>query len=886
MKTGQQNLPKTAVRLIERTVDPYWQDEVLGDLAEKYQDQIQQNSGFKAKLLLYYEALRWIRPHVFRKPQQNNFFMLSYNHIKISYRSLLRNKLFALVNILGLSIGIASVVLIGLYVNYETSYDKFFDDSDRIYRLALNRVYPNRNKQFGTSSVMLAPTLSENYPQVESATRLHRLFFNNNIEVTIEDTNESFDETKFLFADSTYFDVFSYPFLVGDPEKALTQIDGVVLTESTALKYFNTVDVLGKSINANGGALQVTGVIANIPANSHIHFDLLGSMFGLPFIQSAITNNSWVNPWVYTYVKLKPESAPTSFEALMPALVDRYGGANIAQNNGSDWKEAGHRYDYFLQNLEDIHLKSNLDVEVEPNSNIAYVYIIATIALVILIISTINFINLSIARSAERAKEVGIRKVVGSLRGALINQFLTEAIFISSISAMVSLLLVYFAIPMFNNVLGTSLDMILLTHPLAVALLIGFVILVGLLSGLYPAAVISKMKPAKVLKGSYKSSSKGVLLRNSLITLQFVISIVMIVGSIIISQQMNFMQNKDLGFEKDNVLVVKKSFQLQENYTAFKNALEANANVDLVGGSIYMPGDFHGSGVLDIVNTEVPNIRVNTVTFDDDFLQTLGFSLVEGREFDPSFNDSLNVIVNEAMVMAMGVENAVGMKVRNLPNAPNQEVPDLTIIGVVKDYNFYSLHSEISPLIIFNGNPSQFTPPTTAIKFNNTSMAANISMAERTWNEFTDETFSYSIFEEDLKGQYVADRNSATIFDVFTVIAIIMSCTGLFGLATYIINQRIKEMSIRKVLGASLPNLIKVFSKEFVLLIGIAFMVATPIAYFALENWLTNFAYHVSIGFLAFIIAGGATLLLVLITVSYQAIKVAFLNPSATLRMD
>lgn len=726
MQNSSQKLPNLAIRIVKRTIDSYWQDEVLGDLEEKYQDQLAKGSSIKAKLKLYYEVIRWIRPHVFRTPQKNNFFMLTYNHIKISYRSLLRNKLFAMVNILGLSIGIASMILIGLYVNYETSYDKFFKESDQVYRLALNRIYPNRTKLFGTSSVMLAPTLEENYPQVEAVTRLHRLFFNNNIEVTITDSNESFDETKFLFADSAYFDVFSYPFLIGEPDKALASIDGVVLTRSTALKYFNSFDILGKTIEANGGPLKVTGVIEDIPANSHIHFDLLGSMFSLPFIENAITNTSWVNPWVYTYAKLKPETNPQSFEALMPELVEQYGGANIAQNNGADWKEAGHRYDYFLQPLEDIHLKSNLDVEVEPNSNIAYVYIISAIALVILIISTINFVNLSIARSTERAKEVGIRKVVGSLRGALINQFLTEAIFISAISAIASLVIVYFAIPLFNNVLGTSLDFTLMAHPIAILLLVGFVFLVGLLSGSYPAAVISKMKPAKVLKGSYKSSSKGVWLRNSLITLQFVISIVMIVGSLIIGQQMNFMQDKDLGFDKENVLVVKKSFQLDENYQAWKNALKANATVKEVGGSIYMPGEFHGSGVIDIVNTEIPNVRVNTATVDDDFLNTLNFTLIEGRGFDRSFNDSLNVVVNEAMLIAMGVENAVGMKVRNLPNAANQEVPYLTIIGVVKDYNFYSLHSEISPLILFNGSDSQFTPPVTAIQFNNENMSAGL----------------------------------------------------------------------------------------------------------------------------------------------------------------
>lgn len=887
MSQGLHQLPKSVVRLIERTVDSYYQDEVLGDLEEQYNELIKSKGVFRAKLKLYYETMRWIRPHLFKKQQRNNFFMLSYNHIKISYRNLLKNKLFASVNIIGLSIGIASVILISLYVNYETSYDKFFKDSEHIYRIALDRKYPdNRSKLFGTSSVMIAPTLTDNYPQIEEVTRLHRLFFNNNIEVVVEQSNQTFDETRFLYADSAYFDVFDYNFIAGDPNKALSEIDGVVLTASTAERYFGSVDALNKVINANGSPLKVTGVIEDIPSNSHIHFDLLGSMFSLPFIEIALTNTSWVNPWVYTYVKLKPGVDPASFEQLLPEMVERYGSANIAQNNGSDWKESGHNYVYFLQALEDIHLKSNLDVEVEPNSDIAYVYIISAIALVILIISTINFVNLSIARSAERAKEVGIRKVVGSLRSALIGQFLTEAIFVAFISAAFSILLVYLTIPMFNAVLSTNLNIAALLDPIAIIMILSFVFLVGILSGSYPAAVISKIRPAKVLKGNYKSSAKGVWLRNGLITLQFVISIVMIVGSIIIGQQMSFMQNKDLGFNKEQLMVVKRSFQLEDNYNAFRNALKDNSAIASVGGSIYMPGEFHGSGVFDIVQEGIPNIRVNTTTFDDDFASTLEFNIIEGRDFDRSFNDSLNVIVNEAMAMAMGVDNPVGMKIRNLPTAPNQEIPDLTIVGMVEDYNYYSLHSEIGPLVIFNGNPSQFTPTVTAIRLNNQNNAANIEFVESMWKEFTDETFSYSFLEKDLSNQYLSDKNSATVFDVFTVIAIIMSCTGLFGLATYIINQRMKEMSIRKVLGASLTNLIRVFSKEFIILISLAFIIAAPLAYFALQNWLDNFAYHVNVGVVAFLIAGAATLLLVLITVSYQAIKVAILNPSRTLRMD
>lgn len=877
--------PRIAQRLLERFVDDRWWQELTGDLEEQFEDNLELKGLRKARFIYWMEVLRLLRPHILKRSKRNNFVMLSFNHIKISYRNLLRNKVFAFVNILGLSVGIASVMLIGIYVNYETSYDKFFDDSDRIHRIALNRIYPTRSKLFGTSSVMLAPTLNNNYPQVEKATRLHRLFFNNEIEVTITENNESFIETKFLFADSAYFDVFSYEFLAGNPRDALTQLDGVVLTRSTAERYFGTSDVLGKTINANGGPLNVTGVIEDIPANSHIHFDLLGSVFTLPFITNSINTDNWINMWVYTYAKLKEGVDPDTFEGLLPDLVDTYGGASIAQSSGANWKEEGHAFDYFLQPIESIHLKSKLDVEVEPNSDIAYVYIISAIAIVILIISTINFINLSVARSTERAKEVGIRKVVGSNRSSLISQFLTEAIFVCFISAVVSLGIVLVVIPKFNQVLGTALDFAVLYNPLVILSLLAFIIIVGLISGMYPALVISGIKPAKVLKGNYKSSGKGVWLRNALITLQFVISIVMISGSIIIGQQMSFLRNKDLGFNKENLMVAKQTFQLGADYNAFKNELMNMAEVENVGGSIYMPGDFHGSGVFEILDSEIPDIRVNTLTVDVDYIKTLQFEVIAGRDFDRNFNDSLSIIVNQAFVDAMGVEDAIGMKIQSTGGAALGSNPVGIIIGVVADYNFYSLHSEIGPVVISEGQ-GQFTPPITAIRISTNDLSGTITRIEEKWAQFTDENFNFSFLTDDLDSQYEADRNSASIFDVFTIVAIIMSCVGLFGLATYVVNQRIKEMSIRKVLGASLPNLIKVFTKEFLLLTAIAFVLATPISFFALKNWLTNFAYHINIGVLAFLIAGSVTLVLVFITISYQAIKVAVLNPSRTLRMD
>jgi len=876
--------PKLAQQLLRYFCAEEWLDEVLGDLQEQYIDKVESKGKFRASISYWWHSIRLLRPHIIKRKHRSTRVMMTRNHLKISYRNLSKNKIYSAINILGLAVGIASVMLIGIYVNYETSYDKFFDDSDQISRIALNRVYPGRVKTFGTSSIMLAPTLKENYPQVEEATRLHRLFFNNEIQVTLEENNQVFNETRFLFADSAFFKVFSHEFALGNPETALNDVNAVVISETTAIKYFGTTDVLNKTINANGGPLQVSGVIKDVPANSHIHFDLLASTFGLDFLNNAITQGSWVNPWVYTYVKLKEGVNAKTFEAELPELVETYGGANISQQSGADWKAKGHSFDYFLQPIESIHLNSKLDVEVEPNSDMAYVSIISIIALIILSISSINFINLSIARSAERAKEVGIRKVMGSQRGALISQFLTESVFVCFISSIIAIGIVYLSIPKFNEILGTFLDFNTVLQPVAIIGLLIFTILVGTISGFYPALVISALQPSSVLKGSYKNSGKGVWLRNSLIITQFVISIFMISGSIIVSQQMDYLVNKNLGFDKENILVIRQAGATGNNYNAFFNEISQISSVKSIGKTFAVPGDFLGSAVFQVSNPEIEDVRVNTVTTDRTYFETMQFEMALGRSFDSNFNDSLSIVINEATVRSMGIQDPIGLKFsgNNNPNGPN---PEFTIVGVVKDFNFYSLHSEVSPIVIFYGG-NNFNSNILTLRIEDTNLDQTLTTVKEKWSGFSEQPLKFSFLETELANQYESDQASTSIFDIFTYIAIIMSCTGLFGLATYVVNQRSKEMSIRKVLGASLPHIITSFSREFLILIGVSFLIGAPVAYFALKSWLINFAYHVKIGVGGFLLAGGITLALVFITVSYQAIKVAMVNPTKTLRSE
>lgn len=875
--------PKLARQFVQWFSDDSWKDEIIGDLEEQFIDNTEK-ARWLAHLIYWWEVFRFLRPHILRKPQKLNHTMMTLNHIKISYRNLVRNKVYALINIIGLSVGIASMILIGLYVHFETSYDQFFPNSERIYRVALHRVYPTRTKDFGTSSINLATALRNDYPQVEEATRLHRLFFQNEVPVRIEEKEKTFIEKRFLFADSLFFRVFEHPFLHGNPITALDGESSVVITRSTAIKYFGTDAALNRTIDLNGQTAEITGVIEDIPNNSHIHFDLLGTITGLGFLDQAIATNNWTNPWVYSYVKLRENADPKELEDQFDDMVVNYGNAELSSSLGSDWQESGHAFEYFMQPLSSIHLESQLDVEVEPNGSKAYVYVLTAIAFFILIISSINFINLSIARSTERAKEVGIRKVLGSFRRILIGQFLTESVFICFLSSILALGVLYLFIPDFNRLVGTHLSFNTLIHPVAIGSILSFIVVTGVVSGLYPALSISSLMPSRVLKGSFKTSSKGVWLRNSLIMIQFLISIIMISGSVVAFRQMDFLRNKNLGFNQENLLVVKQAFNLQENYQSFQIELAAIPGISAVGAASLLPGSFHGSGVFKCTNPEIPDVRANTCSSDDNYMKTMGFELVEGRFFEERFDDSLAVVVNEAFVKAMGLKQGLNYKLYSA--APDgSRGPERSIIGVVKDYNFYSLHSEVGPMILFNASPGAVLS-NLIVKIDSKNTIEAIRSIEEQWLNMSQSNFNYSFLDQDLQQQYESDNNTATMFNIFTYIAIIMSCTGLFGLATYIVNQRSKEMGIRKVLGASLPHIIAVFSKEFIILISLAFVIGIPIATLALNEWLSGFAYHVNMGVSSFVIAGLLTAMLVLITVSYQALKIATINPVKVLRSE
>lgn len=861
-----------------------WIDELLGDLEEQYKDNLKRIGKQRAILRYYLQILLLIKPHILKKRKPSPLMLRSY--IKSSYRSLLKNKAYTIINVAGLAVGITCCFLISLYVIDEMSYDKFFNNSDRIYRVALERVYPTNTRYFGSSPVNLAPTLLENYPEVEEAGRLHKLFFQNEISVTVDD--KTFIENNYLFADNDFFKVFSLDFIEGNSETVLNDFNQVVITASTAKRFFGDESALDQIYKIDTTSFVVSGVIADLPSHSHLQFDILGSIEALPFLQQAASTNNWISPWLFTYIKLKEGANRSSFEEKLPEMVQSYAMSSILSQlsiSAEDYPDSGNEFNYFLQPIEDIHLKSNLDVEIKANSNITYVYLLIATVGFILIITCINFINLATARSAERAKEVGVRKVLGSRKSLLIRQFLTESNLVAFSALVLALLASWMLLPSFNSLVEKELNLGILTNPFIIIGLIAIIFTIGTLAGLYPALVISSIKSAVVLKGKYNTSSKGVWLRNALIVFQFFISITMISGMLLLNKQMMFMQNKQLGFEKENIIVLDQTQELGSDQRAFRNEILALDGVKNLSYAFAMPGEFIGNLITNSEIPDRPQVRTFTVSVDDEYIETLGMEIVAGRGFDPNFNDSINVIINETAAFLLGYDEPVGRKVIN-PSPRQNQSGELTIIGVVKDYHHLSLHTEIPPMVLFNVN-SQAIMSKAAIKVETNNMLSLLKSIEEKWNEFESERpVSYSFLDENLQELYEADNKTGSVFSLFTVITIIMACVGLFGLATYVTQQRTKEIGVRKVLGASVTNIVILLSINFTKLILISFGLAIPLVYFGMNKWLESFAYHTNVDVLTLISAGFLTLILAWITISYYSIKIAILNPVKSLRSE
>ena len=800
------------------------------------------------------------------------------NYFKTAWRNLRKNKLFSFINILGLSIGMATCFIIMLYVQDELSYDKFNVNADNIVRVVF---HANINGGEINESVTMPPvaqTMKKDFPEVQDATRILNMGAS---KVTYQE--KTFKDDLFALVDSNFFSIFTLPMIEGDAKTALARPNSIVITKQAAAKYFGKENAIGKTLgfNNNTESYKVTGVIENIPANSHFHFDMFGSMTGWKDANS----DSWMDGGYHTYLLLRPGTDITKIEARLPDLVAKYMGPQIQQRMGltlQQFRTKGNSLGFALQPLTSIHLHSATNNEFEPGGNAGYVYIFGGVALFMLVVACINFINLSTASASKRAKEVGVRKVAGSNRFQLIRQFLSESILITFFALLVAFALVELALPAFNNMSGKSL------HFDAAPMLafIGLGLLVGITAGIYPAFYLSSFKPIAVLKGKLITNHKSFGLRSSLVVFQFFISVALIIGTIVVYQQMKFIQNKDLGYNKEQLLTIPNSYVLGNNEHVFKQQMLQDPRIVNATVSWYKPaGPSNYNNALAYPQGN-DNLIVDGVDYhvDENYIPTLGMQMIAGRNFTAQYpTDSLGIILNETAVKALGFTNAnaVGKTIiRQNSDKGNNAV--FHVVGVIKNFNFKSLHDAITPLFM------SLQPEGGLIfKIKTTDVQGLLTDMKKQWDAFhTDEPFSYSFMDDLYNKTYSAEQKTGTILNLFAILIIFVACLGLFGLVTYTAEQRTKEIGIRKVLGASVSQVTGMLSKEFLKLVLIASLIAFPVAWWAMSKWLQSFAYRINISWWMFAVAGIAALFIALITVSFQAIKAAVANPVKSLRTE
>ena len=807
------------------------------------------------------------------------------NHIKIALRNLLRFKAYSAINITGLAVGMACCILILLYVLDELSYDRFHKNADRIYRIGVDGTLGDNDFKAATSPPPLRNTLINDYPEVLSAARVGNFGF-----PVLRYGDKVFSEELFFWVDSTFFDVFTVEFVKGNPKTALSQPESVILTERMAKKYFGNEDPLGKLINSdNRRDYKVTGVVKEFPENSHFHFDFLASLSSYAFVDQQ----GWLNNNYYTYFLLQEDFSPEQFEAKLPSIVEKHVWPVIERFLNvplEDLKKRGARYEYILQPLTDIHLYSNLDVELEPNGDIAYVYVFLLIAAGILLIACINFTNLATARSANRLKEIGVRKTLGSNKQQLIKQFLTESVLMAFIAVIISLIIIEIALPFFGTLVNKNLTFGLFTNVYTIPLLILFILFVGTFAGAYPALYLSSFNPVRVLKKETGHSGKNPWLRNSLVIVQFAVSITLFIGTIIVYNQLDYISNKKLGFNKDQVIVVKKTddiaIQRPGIIESFINDLKSIPGVIDASNSINIFGENFGNTPYKMYGTN-DNHLMNILFADHNFASVYGIEMAKGRYYSKEYgSDTSSIVLNETAAKEFGIlDDPIGRQIARAH--ADGEVPDVyTVVGVMKDFHFQSLHQKIQPIIIHLFNQQGFGR-NVSVKVNPDNIDKKLEEIENVWHKFAgNQAFEYVFFDEEFAKAYEAEKRTGIIVTVFSALAILIACLGLLGLAAFTTEQRTKEVGIRKILGASVPGIVVLLLKDFVKWVLISNIIAWPIAYFALNKWLEDFAYRINIDILAFIAASLTAITIAVITVSYQAIKAATANPVKSLRYE
>ncbi len=785
------------------------------------------------------------------------------NIIKTAIRHIFKYFGYSFLNIFGLTLGIASSLFLIIYVSDEVSYDSYHEKGDRIYRVS--STITERDDQFTwvVAQIPFGPQVAQDYPEVQSYVR----FINMPRELYKYEENE-FNEDNFFYVDSTLFDIFTYKVIEGDAKAAISQPNKIALTQKTALKYFGKSNPIGKSLTAGNKTYEVTAVLEDVPFNSHFRFDAVAARNNLP---KQI--GSWGNFGVFTYLLLPENIDVKAFESKLQGMYENY--------MKSIFEALNINIKYSLEPIKHIHLYSTNAGEPEPTGSITFVYIFAIVAFFLVLIAAMNYMNLATARSTKRAKEVGLRKVAGSRRGPLLLQFLSESVFLTLISLLISIVLIIIFLPSFNSLTGKSFDLSILISPVVLITLLGIMLIVGILGGSYPAFYLSHFNPSTVLKGELTQGSSGSYFRKILVIIQFSISAIMIICTLVVFNQLNYLKTMDQGFDQKNVVGLRLNRDMINKYQVLKTALLEYPGIKSVCSTNTPIGE--GSGKI-IFNVEtdmgMTERGVNFAIVDHDFINTLGIKIVEGRNFqrDMPSDTLLGVIVNQTFVKRMGWKEALGKKIEIYQNT---DALNARVVGVMADYHQTGMYNEIESLLLTYRIDNNII----YIKLDDKDVGSGISYIESQWKDvFPNQPFTYTFLTDRFNNQFEADEKRGLIFTMFTILAIIIACLGLFGLASYMVEQRTREIGVRKVFGANEAIILQMILKYFLKLSGIAILIAIPVAYYFMHNWLQNYVYRTKISILLLIGASLITVMISLITVGYKAYQAALLNPAESVK--
>jgi len=874
------NLPKWSRRFLKTICPDYLLEEIEGDLLQKYRFDIDAYGERSARRKLIWNILCFLHPAILLRNRFSfhlNQTVMLKNYLITALRVSKRQKLYTAINVIGLSVGLAAALLIGIYIADELSYDRHITDAERIYRVGINETFKGDEILYSGSGAPLADAMQNEIPDVASVVRVV------DIPNPVRYDDKAFMEQRFLIADSNFFEFFGHKLIAGNIKECLKGPQKIVLSMSAAKKYFgydgHGDSPVGKQlmVGRDANLTEVTGIFEDVPETTHMKFDMILSMESLPFAH----NTCWGCYGVKTYFKTWQRKGTAAIEKKLDEFAQKKIIPSIEKDLGishDQFVKSGDRVSFFIQPLLSIHLESHISNEFEANGDMRYVYIFGVIAIFLIIIACINFMNLTTARAISRGKEVGVRKTMGATRGGLIPQFLVESFLYVFVAGALAIVLTYVTLGPFNGLTGKTLRLDLLRNPYVLPLLILFLGAVALLAGSYPAFHLTAFSPIKVLKSNHLNSPGKSLLRNTLVVTQFTISMALIVGTLIIYKQVQFIRNHNLGFDKENVLRIPQTYMLGDRYIAFKEELLKQSGFVSASFAQSLPPEISNTSFLKVKGSE-QLVSTYFCAADQDLVATMGYQMKSGRYFSRDFlSDSSAVVINEACAKLMGLTAAEGKQIGFADNDM------FTVIGVVKDFNFQSLRSNVEPLAIFL-NPE--VRKMLAVRVTPGNLQEKIAFVETTWKKYANgQPFEYAFVDEDFDALFRAEQRLGGVFVAFTVLAIFIACLGLFGLITYIASQRTKEIGIRKVLGATLGQLTVLLLSDLIRLVLISFVIAIPIAWYGMDQWLRSFAYRTDFDVFSVLIAGASGLLIALLTVGYRSLKAASANPVDSLKNE